>query len=81
MMVAGLFAFLISWSQYITTLLIGGGFVKTLPLILFTFAGTNDTSLTAAVSIIFVLPAVFILILSSRFVTGEDAAIGGIGRV
>ena len=81
MMVAGLFAFLISWSQYITVLLIGGGFVKTLPLVLFTLAGTNDTSLTAAVSIIFVLPAVFILILSSRFVTGEDAAIGGIGRV
>lgn len=81
MMVAGLFAFLISWSQYITTLLIGGGFVKTLPLVLFTLAGTNDTSLTAAVSIIFVLPAVFVLILSSRFVTGEDAAIGGMGRV
>ena len=28
-MVAGLFAFLISWSQYITVLLIGGGQVKT----------------------------------------------------
>ncbi|MEM7112342.1 MAG: ABC transporter permease subunit [Chloroflexota bacterium] len=81
MMVAGLFAFLISWSQYITVLLIGGGFIKTLPLVLFTLAGTNDTPLTAAVSIIFVLPAVAILLLSSRYVTGEDAAIGGIGRV
>ncbi len=81
MMVAGLFAFLISWSQYITTLLIGGGAIKTLPLVLFTLAGTNDTALTAAVSIIFVLPAVVILLISSRYVTGEDAAIGGIGGV
>lgn len=81
MMVAGLFAFLISWSQYITTLLIGGGVIKTLPLVLFTLAGTNDTALTASVSIIFVLPAVIILLISSRYVTGEDAAIGGIGKV
>ncbi len=81
MMVAGLFAFLISWSQYITTLLIGGGFVRTLPLVLFTLAGTNDTALTAAVSIIFVLPAIVILLITSRYVTGEDAAIGGIGGV
>ena len=81
MMVAGLFAFLISWSQYITVLLIGGGSIKTLPLVLFTLAGTNDTALTAAVSIIFVLPAVGILLLSSRYVTGEDAAVGGIGGV
>ncbi|MCP5099212.1 MAG: ABC transporter permease subunit [Chloroflexi bacterium] len=81
MMVAGLFAFLISWSQYITTLLIGGGVIKTLPLVLFTLAGTNDTALTASVSIIFVLPAVVILLISSRYVTGEDAAIGGIGGV
>ena len=81
MMVAGLFAFLISWSQYITVLLIGGGSIKTLPLVLFTLAGTNDTALTAAVSIIFVLPAVGILLLSSRYVTGEDAAVGGMGGV
>ena len=81
LMVAGLFAFLISWSQYITTLLIGGGTIKTLPLVLFTLAGTNDTALTAAVSIVFVLPAVGILLLSSRYVTGEDAAVGGIGGV
>src|SRR5581483_7361132 len=31
--VGGLFAFLISWSQYILTLLIGGGAVITLPLL------------------------------------------------
>jgi putative spermidine/putrescine transport system permease protein len=35
LVVAGLFAFLISWSQYLLTLLIGGGQVLTLPLLLF----------------------------------------------
>ena len=37
--VAALFAFLISWSEYILTLLIGGGTVKTLPLLLFSSLG------------------------------------------
>ena len=36
--VAGLFAFLISWSQYILTLLVGGGNVVTLPMLLFSAA-------------------------------------------
>lgn len=81
MVVAGLFAFLISWSQYITTLLIGGGFIKTLPLVLFTLTGTSDRALTAAVSIVFVAPAILILLFTSRYLTGEDAAVGGLGRV
>jgi len=81
MMIAALFAFLISWSQYITTLLIGGGIVKTLPLVLFTLAGTNDTAVTAAVSIIFVFPAIIFLLISSRFLTGDRSALGGFGRL
>lgn len=81
MMVAGLFAFLISWSQYITTLLIGGGFIKTLPILLFAVAGANDTALTAAISIVFVIPAILLLLLTARYLTGEDAAAGGFGRV
>ncbi len=81
MIVAALFAFLISWSQYITTLLIGGGFIKTLPLVLFTLAGTNDTALTSAVSIIFVFPAIIVLLITSRYLTGDNSAVGGLGRV
>lgn len=81
MMVAGLFAFLISWTQYITTLIIGGGLVKTLPLILFTLASSTDRALTSAVSLVFIAPAVLILLLTSRYLTGGDAAIGGLGRV
>lgn len=81
MMVAGLFAFLISWSQYILTLLIGGGFVTTLPLLLFSFARGGDNAITGALSIVFVAPAIILLIISSRYVTGEDAAVGGFGRI
>ena len=35
LVVGGLFAFIISWSQYVLTLLIGGGNVLTLPVLLF----------------------------------------------
>ena len=43
LLVATLFTFLISWSQYVTTLLIGGGRVITLPMILFPFiSGSNN---------------------------------------
>ncbi len=42
MVVGALFAFIISWSQYILTLLIGGGRVITLPVLLFSFANSGD---------------------------------------
>lgn len=79
--VGGLFAFIISWSEYLLTLLIGGGQVITLPLLLFSFANSGDNAITAALSIIFIGPAVIFLILTSRYLTGKNAAIGGIGRL
>lgn len=78
--VAGsLFVFLISWSQYALTLLIGGGRVLTLPVLLFAFAGAGDLSVTAALAIVFLLPAVLILAGTSRFLTGRSIALGGVG--
>lgn len=76
-----LFVFLVSWSQYVLTLLIGGGRVVTLPVLLFAFAGSGDNSITAAVSLIFVAPAVLILVVTARYLTGRSAAIGGLGRM
>lgn len=78
--VGGLFAFLISWSQYVLTVLIGGGRVITLPMLVFSFARSGEYAITAAVSLIFVAPTVLILIATSRFVSGENP-LGGIGRV
>lgn len=73
-----LFVFLISWSQYALTLLIGGGRVLTLPILLFSFASAGDLALTAALSIVFLLPAVLILLLTARFVTGRSVALAGV---
>ncbi len=79
LMVASLFAFLISWSQYILTVLIGGGNVITLPMLLFSFATSTDNGITAALSIVFIAPAILFLIVTSRYLTGRSAALGGFG--
>ena len=76
--VAGLFAFIISWGQYISTLLISGGRVLTVPLLLFTFAGARKHPYTAVLCLIFVAPSILYLIVSSRYLTGESVALGGV---
>lgn len=81
LIVAGLFAFIISWSQYLLTLLIGGGSVITLPILLFAFANSGDNNITAALSILFVLPAILFLLLSARLLTERSGGLGGFGRI
>lgn len=76
-----LFVFLISWSQYILTVLIGGGRIVTLPLLLFSFAQAGDNAVTAALSIIFLLPAILILLVSSKYLSGESGGMGGFGNI
>lgn len=72
--VALLWAFLISWSQYLLTLLIGSGRIITLPILLFsTLAGGNPTTI-AVLSLLFVLPLLLILLATSRYL---DQAGGG----
>ena len=78
--VGGLFTFLISWAQYITTLIIGGGRVQTLPLKLFNFVSSTDYPVTGALGIIFIAPGVLVLLLTSRYLTGRSA-VGGIGNI
>ncbi|MEO1223758.1 MAG: ABC transporter permease subunit [Pseudomonadota bacterium] len=79
--VACLFAFLVSWSQYLLTFLIGQGRVITLPILLFSAAGSGNNAVIAALSLIFIAPAVLILLVSSRYLSGESGAVGGFGRV
>lgn len=80
MVVGGLFAFLVSWSQYILTLLIGGGRVVTLPLLMFSFATSGRNDITGAIAVIYVLPGALILLFTARYLTGTNAAIRGPGR-
>ncbi len=71
MVVAALFAFLLSWSQYLSTLIIGGGRVVTLPVLLFALMGSGDRPVAAAVSLVFVAPALVALLVSARCLGGR----------
>ncbi len=79
--VAALFAFLVSWSQYLLTFLIGQGRVITRPMLLFSAAGSGNNAVIAVLSLVFIAPAVLILLVASRYLSGESSAVGGFGRV
>ena len=83
--VAGLFAFLISWGQYILTVLIGGGNVVTLPMLLFSAASGNDPVITSALALVFALPAILALIVALRYLKPGEASgergFVGLGKV
>lgn len=64
--VAGAFAFLVSWSQYTLTLLIGGGQVVTLPLILTQFAGAGRNDVAGVAAILTILPGALVLLVTAR---------------
>ncbi|MBE7383381.1 MAG: ABC transporter permease subunit [Leptolyngbya sp. SIO1E4] len=78
--VGALFAFLISWNEFLLTFFVGSGRVFTLPMVLFTSLQGGNTGLTAAIAITSILPALIFLLFSSRAL-GNDAAIGGLGDV
>lgn len=81
LVVAGLFAFLVSWGQYILTFLIGQGRVITMPVLLFTTIPGGRNPNIAAMSLVFIAPAVLILILTSRYLSGESNTVGGFGQL
>jgi putative spermidine/putrescine transport system permease protein len=69
--VAAAFAFLISWSQYLMTILIGGGRVLTLPLALVAFQRGGDEGITAALSLVFLFPTLAVFVAVSRYLRYE----------
>lgn len=78
--ISGLFAFLVSWSQYILTLTIGGGRVLTLPLLLFNFATSGRNDIAGALGIIYMLPGIIVLSLTARRLTGQGSFVAGLPR-
>lgn len=76
LLTGALFAFLVSWSQYLLTLVIGGGKVQTLPLTLYSFAAAGRNDVTGAIGILYILPGVLILALTARRLTGRHPALG-----
>ena len=75
--VAGLLAFLASWSQYLLTLLIGGGRVQTLPLLLFAAAAGGNTTSIAVLALFFMLPPLVIIVFAARYLTSRGAVVEG----
>jgi len=65
--VAALFSFLLSWSQYLCTLIIGGGKILTLPMLLFSLMDGGDRPVASAVSLVFILPVVGVLLASAHY--------------
>ncbi len=78
--VAAFFAFLISWSEYVLTLIVGAGQVQTLPLLLFAAIGSSDTNAAAALAVLVVLPPLLLVAASARVLSGRSGAVIGLGR-
>lgn len=55
-LVALLMAFLVSWSEYLLTLIVGGAQVRTLPLLLFSAVQGGDYALSGALGLVYLLP-------------------------
>ncbi len=73
--VAALFSFLLSWSQYLSTLIIGGGKLLTLPLLLFSLMDSGDRPVASAVSLMFIIPA-FLALMGSAYNLGRSGLKG-----
>ncbi|MEO6881987.1 MAG: ABC transporter permease subunit [Mycobacteriaceae bacterium] len=79
---AALFAFLISWSEYVLTLLVGGGTVATLPLLLFAAIGGTDTTAAAALGVLVVAVPLLAVLAAGRVLgVRSGAGLGGFGRL
>ena len=63
---AGSFIFVVSFSQYFLTMLIGGGRIITLPMIMFPFIQSGEVTIAAALSCIFILTNFFFIILMEK---------------
>src|SRR6185503_20623113 len=69
------FAFLLSWSQYLLKLLVGGGRVLTLPLLLLGFRRGGDEAVAAALALVFIAPTLIVFALVARVVSdGSDTS-------
>jgi putative spermidine/putrescine transport system permease protein len=70
---AGIMVFIVSFSQYFLTFLIGGGQVVTFPMVLFPLVNSGDRMLAAVYSLVFIGAALlFTIIMEQVFKSGEE---------
>ncbi|MET4047647.1 MULTISPECIES: ABC transporter permease subunit [unclassified Rhodococcus (in: high G+C Gram-positive bacteria)] len=68
---SALLAFLVGWSDYVITLLVGGGRLVTVPILVASFAaGTGNDAVVAALSIAAIVPPLVLITLLSRLGRG-----------
>lgn len=83
--VAAALAFLVGWSDYVVTLLLGGGQLVTLPVLLAaTASGAGNEPTTAALAVVAASPAVLLLVLaglSVRLLRSRPRALVPHGRM
>ncbi|KRQ87455.1 putative 2-aminoethylphosphonate transport system permease protein PhnV [Caloramator mitchellensis] len=60
---AGSLIFIVSFSQYFLTFIIGGGVISTFPIIMFPFIQNGDRVIASSYSIVFVVTAIIILLI------------------
>lgn len=58
--------FIVSFSQYFLTFLIGGGKIKTLSLVMFPYIQSGDRMMASAYSIVFSLTTLFVLLIMEK---------------
>jgi putative spermidine/putrescine transport system permease protein len=68
MVIAGSMIYIISFSQYFITFLIGGGRVVTYAMFLFPFVQSGDRTMASALSVIFILSIALVVYLSEKSV-------------
>jgi putative spermidine/putrescine transport system permease protein len=73
--IAAVFAFLISWSQYLLTLFVGGGHIITLPLLLVAFQRSGDQAIAAALSLVFLAPTLALFAVAARFLKHDPSSV------
>ncbi len=74
-LVSSLFVFLISWSQYLSTLLMGGGRLITLPLLMISYAAAGDYPLMSVVTLIQFMPPLILLVINAFYLSGRSYGI------
>ncbi len=81
LVLTAMFAFLISWNEYVLTLLIGGGQVQTLPLLLVSAVTATDGTQAASVAVAMAAPPLLLVAVVARFLAGHPGTSLGLGRL
>ncbi|WP_245547398.1 ABC transporter permease [Halobacteroides halobius] len=69
---AGIMVFIISFSQYFLTFLIGGGQVVSFPMVLFPLVRSGDRMLAAVYSVVFIVAALVFTLVMERLFKDEE---------